>query len=200
MTLNSKHITIDSSQLDFDDFIPLTFEVMADDGFGGTASDTVDVFLSTFSSDNPSLMVDAGPIQVVDEGTSVTLFGSGQEINNEPITFSWVQHLGPTVTLTSTTNPTPTFTAPDIDGKEPVVLSFVLTGYVPGSGYAQDTAIVKVLPVNHPPTANAGPDQTVRELSQVKLIGEVSDPDGDRVTSGMESNFRSRSELYSIFN
>ena len=180
---NSKHITINSSQLDFDDFIPLTFEVTVDDGFGGTASDTVDVFLSTFSSDNPSLMVDAGPIQVVDEGTSVTLFGSGQEINNKPITFSWVQHLGPTVKLTSTTNPTPTFTAPDIDGKEPVVLSFVLTGYVSGSGYAQDTAIVKVLPVNHPPTADAGPDQTVRELSQVKLIGEVSDPDGDRVTS-----------------
>ena len=178
---DSKHITLDSSQLNFDDFTPLTFEVMVDDGFGGTDTDTVDVFLSTFSSDNPSLQVDAGPIQVVDEGTRVTLMGSGQEINNKPITFSWVQHLGPTVTLTSTNSPTPTFTAPNIDGKQPIVLSFVLTGYVPGSGYAQDTAIVKVLPVNHPPIADAGPDQTVREISRVKLVGEGSDPDGDRV-------------------
>ena len=180
---NLKHLTIDSSQLNFDDFTPLTFEITVDDGFGGTASDTVDVFLSTFSSDNPSLQVDAGPIQVVDEGTKVTLFGSGKEINNKPITFSWTQHLGPTVSLTSTTNPTPTFTAPNIDDDEPIVLSFILTGYVPGSGYAQDTAIVKVTPVNHPPLADAGPDQTVREFSRVKLVGEASDPDGDRVTS-----------------
>ncbi|WP_316506826.1 PKD domain-containing protein [Nitrosopumilus sp.] len=178
-----KHLTIDSSQLDFTDFTPLTFEVTVDDGFGGTDTDTVDVFLSTFSSDNPSLAVDAGPIQVVDEGTGVTLLGSGQEINNKPITFSWAQHLGPVVSLTSTTAPTPTFTAPNIDDDEAIVLSFVLTGYVPGSGYAQDTAIVKVSPVNHPPIADAGPDQTVREFSRVKLVGEGSDPDGDRITS-----------------
>ena len=178
-----KHLTIDSSQLDFTDFTPLTFEVTVDDGFGGTDTDTVDVFLSTFSSDNPSLAVDAGPVQVVDEGTGVTLFGSGQEINNKSITFSWVQHLGPVVSLSSTTIPTPTFTAPNIDDDEAIVLSFILTGYVPGSGYAQDTAIVKVLPVNHPPIADAGPDQTVREFSRVKLVGEGSDPDGDRVTS-----------------
>ena len=179
----SKHITIDASQLDFTDFTPITFEVTVDDGFGGTDSDTVDIFLSTFSSDNPSLAVDAGPIQIVDEGTEVTLFGSGEEIDNKPITFSWAQHLGPVVTLTSTTSPTPTFIAPNIDEEEAIVLSFILTGYVPGSGYAQDTAIVKVLPVNLPPIADAGPDQTVREFSRVKLVGEGSDPDGDRVTS-----------------
>ncbi|MDH3766728.1 MAG: Ig-like domain-containing protein, partial [Nitrosopumilus sp.] len=78
---------------------------------------------------------------------------------------------------------TPFFTAPNIDNEESIVLSFVLTGYVPGSGYAQDTAIVKVLPVNHPPLADAGPDQTVRELSRVKLVGTGSDPDGDRITT-----------------
>ena len=96
----------------------MTFEVVVDDGFGGTDSDTVDVFLSTFSSDNPSLQVDAGPIQIVDEGTRVTLMGSGQEIDNKPITFSWAQHLGPAVKLTDTTSPTPTFTAPNIDDEE----------------------------------------------------------------------------------
>ena len=181
--LDLKYLTLDSAQLDFTDFTPLTFEVVVDDGFGGTDSDTVDVFLSTFSSDNPSLQVDAGPIQIVDEGTRVTLMGSGQEIDNKPITFSWAQHLGPVVKLTDTTSPTPTFTAPNIDDEEAIVLSFVLTGYVPGSGYAQDTAIVKVMPVNHPPLVDAGPDQVVREFSRVKLVGEVSDPDGDRVTS-----------------
>ena len=193
--MNLKHLTIDGSQLDFTDFIPLTFEVTVDDGFGGTDSDTVDLFLSTFSSSNLSLTVDAGPIQVVDEGSRVTLHGDGWEINNKPITFSWVQHLGPTVALSSTVSPTPTFTAPNIDDEQAIVLSFILTGYVPGSGYAQDTAIVKVLPVNHPPMADAGPDQTVREFSRVKLVGEGSDPDGDRIiyswsqTSGPEVTY-----------
>ena len=180
--LTQKHLTIDSSKLDFNDFTPLTFEVTVDDGFGGTDSDTVDLFLSIFSSDNPSIAVDAGPIQVVDENTQVTLYGEGWEINNKPIAFSWTQHLGSTVHLSSSVIAQPTFTAPNIEGKEAMVLSFVLTGYVPGSGYAQDTAIVKVLPVNHPPVADAGPDQTVREFSQVKLVGTGSDPDGDRIS------------------
>ena len=181
--LNLKHLTVDSALLDFNDFTPLTFEVTVDDGFGGTDTDTVDLFLSIFSSDNPSIAVDAGPIQIVDEGTQVTLHGNGWEINNKPITYSWAQHLGPKVHLSSTVSTTPFFTAPNIDNEESIVLSFVLTGYVPGSGYAQDTAIVKVLPVNHPPLADAGPDQTVRELSRVKLVGTGSDPDGDRITT-----------------
>jgi hypothetical protein len=180
--MNLKHLTIEGSQLDFTDFTPLTFEVTVDDGFGGIDTDTVDVFLSIFSADNSSITVDAGPIQLVDEGSRVTLHGDGWEIDNKPITYYWTQHLGPSVALSSTTNPIPTFTAPNIDNDKPVVISFILTGYVPGSGYAQDTAIVKVLPVNHPPMADAGPDQTVRELSRVKLIGTGSDPDGDRIT------------------
>ena len=196
--MNLKHLTIDSSKLDFNDFTPLTFEVTVDDGFGGTDSDTVDLFLSIFSSDNPSIAVDAGPIQVVDEGTQVTLHGDGWEINNKPITFSWTQHLGSTVHLSSTVVPTPTFKAPNIDGEEAMILSFILTGYVPGSGYAQDTAIVKVLPVNHPPEADAGPDQTVREFSRVKLVGTGSDPDGDRVTSSW-SQISGTSVTYSEF-
>ena len=181
--MNSKHLTINAVQLDFNDFTPLTFEVTVDDGYGGTDTDTVDLFLSIFSSDNPSLAVDAGPIQVVDEGTQVMLHGNGKEINNQPISFTWKQHLGPAVQLSSTIVTTPTFIAPNIAGEEPLVLSFVLTGYSPGSGYAQDTAIVKVMPVNNPPRADAGLDQTVRELSRVKLVGTASDPDGDRITT-----------------
>ena len=180
--MNLKHLTIEGSQLDFTDFTPLTFEVTVDDGFGGIDTDTVDVFLSIFSADSPSIAVDAGPIQFVNEGSRVTLHGEGWEIDNKPIMYYWTQHLGPSVALSSTVNPIPTFTAPNIDNDKPVVLSFVLTGYVSGSGYAQDTAIVKILPVNHPPMADARPDQTVREFSRVKLIGTGSDPDGDRIT------------------
>ena len=39
-------------------------------------------------------------------------------------------------------------------------------------------------PVNHPPIADAGPDQTVNEGDSVGLSGSASDPDGDPLTHG----------------
>jgi hypothetical protein len=45
------------------------------------------------------------------------------------------------------------------------------------------TVILSVTPVNDPPQANAGPDQNVKEKSNVSLSGSLSsDPDGDNLT------------------
>ena len=180
--LNKKHLTIDSALLDFNNFETITFEVTVDDGFGGTDSDIVDVYIGAFGAENSTIRVNAGPIQTVNEGSQVTLFGEGWEVDNKPLTFSWLQSTGPMVTLSSTVLAQPTFDAPSIEDEKPIILSFILTGYVPGSGYAQDMAIVKVLPVNNAPIVDAGEDIPVRELSKVKLIGTGYDPDGDKVT------------------
>ena len=180
--MNKKHLTLDSALLDFNNFETITFEVTVDDGFGGTDSDIVDVYIGAFGADSSTIRVDAGPIQTVNEGSQVTLFGEGWEVDNKPITFSWVQSSGPIVALSSTVTAQPTFVAPNIEGEQPIILSFVLTGYVSGSGYAQDMAIVKVLPVNNAPIVDAGEDVAVRELSKVTLIGDAYDPDGDRVS------------------
>ena len=180
--LNKKHLTLDSAFLDFNNFETITFEVTVDDGFGGTDSDIVDVYIGAFGAESSTIRVNAGPIQTVNEGSQVTLFGEGWEVDNKPITFSWLQSTGPMVTLSSTVVAQPIFTAPNIEGEQPIILSFVLTGYAAGSGYGQDMAIVKVLPVNNAPIVDAGEDISVRELSRVKLIGSGYDPDGDRVT------------------
>ena len=180
--LNKKHLTLDSSFLDFNNFETITFEVTVDDGFGGTDSDIVDVYIGAFGADSSTIRVNAGPIQTVNEGSQVTLFGEGSEVNNKPITFSWLQSSGQMVNLSSTVSAQPTFTAPTIDDEKPIILSFILTGYASGSGYGQDMAIVKVLPVNNAPIVDAGQDIPVRELSAVKIIGIASDPDGDKVT------------------
>ena len=180
--LNKKHLTLDSALLDFTNFETITFEVTVDDGFGGTDSDIVDVYIGAFGADSTTIRVNAGPIQTVNEGSQVTLFGEGWEVDNKPITFSWLQSTGPMVTLSSTVVAQPTFTAPSIEDDKPIILSFVLTGYSAGSGYAQDMAIVKVVPVNNAPIVDAGEDIPVRELSRVTLIGSGYDPDGDRVS------------------
>ena len=180
--LNKKHLTLDSALLDFNNFETITFEVTVDDGFGGTDSDIIDVYIGAFGADSTTIRVNAGPIQTVNEGSQVTLFGEGWEVDNKPITFSWLQSSGPMVNLSSTVVAQPTFTAPSIEDDTPIILSFVLTGYSPGSGYAQDMAIVKVLPVNNAPIVDAGEDIPVRELSRVTLIGTGYDPDGDRIS------------------
>jgi hypothetical protein len=58
-----------------------------------------------------------------------------------------------------------------------MILSFQVTGYSAGNGWANALALVKVIPSNAGPTADAGPDQSVGEKALVKLIGTATDPD-----------------------
>lgn len=180
---SGKHLTIPASMVDFENVVePLTFEFTVRDGYGGVASDVVDVFPVTgIGRTNPLLDIDAGPIQIVDEGTLVTLQGSGKSVDDRPISFTWEQNIGPKVTLSDRFVAQPQFTAPEVENNKSLILSFLLTGYASGSGSATDLAIVKVVPVNHPPNADAGMDRTVRENTMVELSGTGSDPDGDNV-------------------
>jgi hypothetical protein len=75
---------------------------------------------------NARPVADAGPDQVVDESTLVTLDGSrSADPTGQALTYSWSQVSGPTATLSASDAPNPTFTAPDVDADEN--LEFVLT-------------------------------------------------------------------------
>jgi hypothetical protein len=126
----------------------------------------------------------AGLDQSVDELSVVTLDGSGSsDLDNNPLTYSWSQTGGVTVSLSSTTAPQPTFDAPDVTVlNTPETLTFQLT-VNDGSASASDTVSIAVndvgLGANSAPTSDAGPDQTVPRLSTVTLNGTASsDPDG----------------------
>lgn len=179
----SKHLTVTPAQIDFSTTEPLVFELTVNDGFGASASDTVNLFPLLYEGQrNPLLNIDAGPIQEVGEGTTVTLHGSGQSVFGTPVTFSWAQNVGPPVDLSNKNSATPTFIAPMLPNDRSILLSFILSGYAPISGYASDIAIVKVVPVNFPPVANAGEDRTVYKNTKVKLFGSATDEDDDRVS------------------
>ena len=135
----------------------------------------------------PPPTANAGPDQTVNEGALVTLDGSGSsDPEGETLTFNWTAPAG--ITLTGPTTASPTFTAPDVDGADDVdVHAGGLRRGRPASLCDTDTVVITVNPVRRwrtpPPTANAGPDQTVNEGALVTLDGSgSSDPDGETLT------------------
>ena len=179
-SLSEKHLTILPMYFDYSQIDPIVFQVTVDDGFGGTASDIVNVFPFTGILDNKLISIEAGPMQIVPEGQKVTLNVTGETSNGQPIRYSWAQILGTSVTLSSFTGEQVEFIAPEVGDNEEL-LSFLVTGYSPGNGWANDIALVKVIPSNGPPVADAGDDQNVLENVLVKLEGTGTDPDGDKI-------------------
>ena len=176
-----RYLTIISPSIDFSNFEPMTFKLTADDGFGGVASDSAIVYPYHALLKNRLISIDAGPIQTVREGDSVTMDVTGETSNGKPISYSWAQLIGSPVSLNTYVGDNIQFIAPEIGDVSSELLSFQVTGYSEGNGWASDIAMVRVLPFDGPPTADAGPDQTVSQNVFVNLIGDGSDPEDTKL-------------------
>ncbi len=127
---------------------------------------------------NRAPVADAGPDQSANTSSSVQLDGShSSDPNGDTLTYKWEQTVGPTVTLSSTSAPKPTFTAP----KSSASLTFKLT--VSDGTLSSSDSVTITLP-DRAPVAHAGPDQTVNAGTKLTLDGSSSsDPDsGDALT------------------
>jgi PKD repeat protein len=121
---------------------------------------------------------DAGEDQTVTERDDVVLDGSeSTSPDGSPLSYSWTQTAGPSVTLEGAETATPSFTAPTVEGE--VALTFELT--VDNSeGSDTDTTTVTVEGINEPPTADAGEDRVVGNETSVPMDGTASsDPEDD---------------------
>ncbi len=128
-------------------------------------------------------VADAGADQTVQatgqNGASVQLDGSkSSDPDGDTLTYAWTDQNGNPVGSTAVVQLT----------LLPGSYTFTLTVTDPGKLSSQATTHVIVnAPINHPPVANAGPDQTVQATGQngvlVQLDGsKSSDPDGDKLT------------------
>ena len=91
--------------------------------------DSIDVTI-TVNAENNDLIADAGSDQLVEEGDTVTLDGSGSTDPDDTITsYSWKQVSGSTVVFTSTDTATGifTFTAPEVSTTEALVFRLEVT-------------------------------------------------------------------------
>ncbi len=124
----------------------------------------------------------AGPDQSgLTAGTLVTLDGTASsDPDSDPLTYSWTQASGPSITLSNPTSAMPSFTVPSGLGNVTVTFNLVVNDGAVNS--APDSVAINI--VNSAPSANAGSDQSnVIPGSTVTLDGSgSSDPDNDALT------------------
>jgi hypothetical protein len=136
------------------------------------------LFLQTVAASRVLADAEAGPDQTVREGDTVVLDGSNSSPRPFIAAYFWEQVKGkPKVILTGADQAIASFIAPQVS--RDTKLTFKLTVRFASGSKDTDQMTVKVLDnKNDPPTADAGPDQTVPEKTIVTLDGSnSSDPD-----------------------
>ena len=162
----------------------LTFRLIVNDGLSDSAPDQVTITVSAPANTIP--LANAGPDQTVGQGVEVTLDGTGSsDGDNHPLTYAWRQTGGDTVSLSSTSDASPTFTAPSlVFGDANAVLTFELTvndGF--NNSLVDEVTVTVTPPGNIVPVADAGPNQSVDHSTLVTLDGSgSSDGDGHDLT------------------
>ena len=172
---NGSYTAIENIDSDGDGFTNI--EEILVDAFPGDASST------PAPANNPPT-ANAGLDRTVDEGSTVTLDGSGSTDPDDGIaSYQWQQTAGTTVTLLNPATVNPTFTAPDfVSGAN--TLTFQLTVTDSASQTHSDFVVITIANVNQPPVANAGVDQTILQVGvTVTLDGSNSSDPDDTIAS-----------------
>jgi hypothetical protein len=132
---------------------------------------------------NEPPVADAGPMQTVAEGIVVALSGVNSSDPDDGIAlYEWTLISGPYVELSGATTPEAVFTAPEVEANG-ISLTFALTVTDYSGQSSTGICIVNITALNDPPTADAGPDQTVSESSNVMLDGSNSVDPNDGIAT-----------------
>ena len=157
----------------------VTFTLAVSDADSTSESVSVRILDTGSPPSNDPPAVEAGPDQTVDEGDTVTLSGSASDPEGNTLVYRWTHDSDLPIGLADSRIPTTTFTAPEVASDATVTFTLEASD---GTKSASDDVTVTITHVNKPPTAEAGPFQTVDAGDTVTLSGTASDPDSTHLT------------------
>jgi hypothetical protein len=160
----------------------LTFQLIVSNDTFSSEPDIVNVHVTNLNNAPVALADDLCDDNAVAEAGVATLDGSNSyDVDDEPLSYSWVQTGGVPVTLNDADSAVATFATPLV-GPAGEILTFELT-VSDGEDFSTVSIDVCIVNVNHAPVADAGAAQTVAEGSVVTLDATgSSDQDGDMLT------------------
>lgn len=163
-----------SSHASGDTFV---FKLTVADNQGATDTAMMSVNVNSTPPPNQAPTANAGAVQTVDEGATVTLYGAGADTDGSIVSYSWSQTGTPTVSLTTLTASSVSFIAPAVTSD--TVLAFTLTVTDDRGATGTASTMVTVKNVNQLPIASATAPVMSTEATAVSLNGSASsDPDG----------------------
>ena len=170
---NTLTTTFTSPLLGSVDSKDLKFTITADDGNGGTGSDSVVVHVIGTSTYSLATLT-CGPIIRGHEGGTLKISEIIDNPANLPLTYQWAQISGMPVQLSSTTDAAPSIQLPRGSGGN--VYDFQLTVKQGDTVIGTCEQYVYAAPPEPgaPPVADAGPDQVVQGGTTVALDGTKS--------------------------
>ena len=150
-------------------------------GFGQGNSKKVEISVGAAQANSPP-SVDAGEPVAVSEGAQVTLNATASDPEGDHLTYLWSHDSALPITVSNATSQLTTFTAPAVDSDVTVTFVLSVSDGTNTDVTDQVTVTIQDVPVNNPPTVDAGQDQTVDEGDILTLNGTASDADGDALT------------------
>jgi large repetitive protein len=172
--------TFDAPNLTTQDHVDLVFQLITNDGQLNSGPSYVTIRVHNTNTP-PTAVPTATPASAL-EGHMITLDGSqSSDPDNDPLTYSWAQTAGTSITLAGANSQDATFIAPAVSAQQgQITLSFDLTVDDGRGGTDTKPVSITVSHVNQTPVAQAITPVTVPELSNLCLDGSASyDPDGD---------------------
>ncbi len=151
----------------------LHFTITANDGHGGTGSDSVLVHVISASAYKIATL-SCGSIIRSHEGGSASLVEAVDNPSNAPLSYEWTQISGIPIQISSTTDSSPTVSLPTGSGGS--VFAFQLSLSESGTivGNCEQYVYAAYPEPGAPPVADAGPYQVVNTGDQVTLDGTKS--------------------------
>ncbi|VAW88033.1 Chitinase [hydrothermal vent metagenome] len=154
----------------------LVFELVVTDNDNLTASDFIIIAVHAV---NIPPTVKAGNLKNVEAQATVNLLGSANDSDGNIVSYLWRQTSGPNVSLTDANKAKATFIAPTVS--QETKLTFELTVRDNENATASAFVNINVAALNHPPIVNAGTNRSVDKQTNVTLVGNAEDSDGNIV-------------------